>query len=142
MCLTKIVEQYDPSLQDVTAWGVFDEVDGELCLPIFPLRLGKKYAVFTVGGAATRVCPTETWLEANKVVVNSGPRSQGPRYLTGFHKYATQEGPKKSWRTWKSCLGLEKPVVRQVKLRGVRILGEECGHQVYVADEMFIPKGM
>jgi hypothetical protein len=118
MCLSRIIEQYDPPLGEKKAWGIFGGTPKYLTLPCFgwPHDNGKQPPL-----------PCGRWLGAVKMTVNC----LSP-YVSGFHKYVTRREARKSEFHFKHIF--------PVKLRGIRILGEQRGLRVWVADEMLIPR--
>lgn len=118
MCLDRIIEQYDPPLGEKRAWGVFRELQDGVTLPCFHWP----------GEEGHDPIPRGKWLKAEKVSI---PINGMRRYESGFHKYVTRHEARDS--------GVSDRVL-PVKLRGIRILGEQDRLRVWVADEMLVPK--
>lgn len=66
------------------------------------------------------------WLKANKSRIYS---YDGIYYMSGFHVFASATDAENY-----NCLG----VVRKVKFRGLRIVGQQDGAQTFICDEIYI----
>jgi hypothetical protein len=74
----------------------------------------------------------DEWQKANtKKVLPAGFET---RYRSGFHGWVTKEGAQE----WASRFDVIVPVY----FRKVRTRGKQRGHNVIVADEMFVPKAI
>ncbi len=127
MCLVRITESYNPAIE-AEAWKVFTaEPEGML------------NSVFFVDFHGY---PVNEWIEARGeqyVIFDSEPP-----YHPGFHAFKDHEGAVAYLKWLQRPPGLSRRlVIRKVKLRGVRVAGEEMlggrGRAAcYVAREMLI----
>lgn len=120
MCLDKITEKYKKSKSGI-GYKVFNRNASH--------PRGRKIHFWCKEYRGSTVVPLGEWLEAERI--ENGIRL---KYFPGFHIFPTLAAA----REWNDY-GEFDTVIVQVRYRGARLEGIDCGARVLVADEMFVP---
>jgi hypothetical protein len=127
MCLSVITTTYDPPIKkERWAWKAFE------------VR-GTGHIQFPYCSYKEPIIPRGQWLEARGGRVEV---AGGLSYRAGFHAFISAKAAR-DWATgncYDGDFGFLSPKVLHVRVRGIRVLGEQDGEKCLVADELFIPR--